>query len=222
MSALEPTRPLAGDLASTVPALIAGVSMVSATTTAAIWVMDGFGRDAGDAVFSIAVLSWIAGALIAVVALVIAALRAALARAQGRTAGLPSTAAGIALLVLAVAVVLPVGVGVGAWLRPPAPTTLGAYSVPLTAPWVSMHLPVAGGSVLYADNSTATIVYQNGVPAAQAAIPYDRQIRAMGWRSTFANASGGMFVGTYVKGPRTMTLATMDTQGMTTISLTTI
>lgn len=222
MTSLESRPHATGDALSTIPVLVGGVSMVSASAIAVLWVVDAFGRDYGGAVFAAGLIAWGCGAAFALVGGLVAGLRAGVARADDRTFGLPASGVMLALVVGLAAVVLPVGVGIGALVRPAAPQSMAMYAVPFTAPWSGMALPVGPGAILYSDASTTTIVYQNGPGVAKAAGPFESRIRALGWTQTFRDTSGGMITCTYAKSGSTLTLAVMDAAGITTVSMTTI
>ena len=98
---------------------------------------------------------------------------------------------------------------------------LSAYSVPLTAPWTDMSLPIDDGSVLYSDGTSVTITYAGGA-VADLAGKYESAIKGQGWSETFRSDDAGMVTVTYSKDSSSLTLAVMEAMGTATVSLTKI
>lgn len=98
---------------------------------------------------------------------------------------------------------------------------MSAYSVPLTEPWSALSLPIESGSVIYSDNTAATITY-NGGNVTDLASKYETAIKAAGWTESFKSTDGGMVTVTYSKDTSTLTLAVMEAMGTATVSMTKI
>jgi hypothetical protein len=149
------------------------------------------------------------------VALALLALMAALAQmvwahANRRSTALPGSALLLAILVLGGSLGVPVVATMAERSRPQNVAGMGAYAVPITAPWATMNLPTRGGTALYSDPTTLTLIHGAGQGAALAA-SYDQRLRALGWTSTYTNNSAGMWMTSYSNGTQaSLTFVAMD------------
>ena len=94
------------------------------------------------------------------------------------------------------------------------------YSVPLTAPWTTLGLPIDGGSVLYSDETTATVAYEPARPLAALAEAWTHALEVAGWHVTFTNTDDSMITRTFAQENAMITFAILTAGGVTTVSVT--
>lgn len=220
-------RHLARDAFAMLPAILAGLSLLASLVGGGLVIVYAF----GDVAFWLGLLAfswWLLSFAIGFFAAGVAVGQIVAMRGQGRSIALPATAGLIAVLVLLVAGA-PVFVSVATAivdyalvaLTAPAPTppNLGAYSVPLTAPWTSMQLPVGSGAVLYSDSTTVTITY-TGANLPALAASYGAAATSAGWTLASTNNANGLYSSTYSRPGLSLTMSVMDAAGSQTVSLT--
>ncbi|MBT3223146.1 MAG: hypothetical protein HN348_29075 [Proteobacteria bacterium] len=102
------------------------------------------------------------------------------------------------------------------------PVDMSSYSVDMTAPWDGMDLPTSDGSVIYSDDTTLSLNYDDGADAAALAKEYTGAIEKQGWTKDIESATDDVVSVNFKKDGKTLVfnVASVPALGMTTVSLT--
>lgn len=217
----EPRRYAAVDALAVIPAVGAALSLVGSVAALGVWTLDAAGS-LTEAVGVAGIASCLLAAALATLAFMASLAQLVWVAANRRSMALPTTALLLSIAVLVACLAMPVAMELASRYRP-APTALSNFSalaVPLTAPWLGMNLPTNGGSALYSDGTTLTLVH-NGAQGASLASTYDRHLRSLGWSSTYTSNLPNMWTQTYSQGGKTLTLAVIEdtSNAFTAVSL---
>lgn len=91
-------------------------------------------------------------------------------------------------------------------------------SVPVTAPWDRMNLPLEGGAVTSSSDSQISVMY-SGVQFNDTVTKWNDALQAAGFRQTFKSEQRATFAATYSKEGTTLNLGASDAMGHVTIAL---
>lgn len=219
----EPRRYAAVDGLAVAPAAGGALSLLGAVIALGARTLEAAGPEWNDLVVKVGLLSWFAAGTLGIIALMAALAQLVWVTANRRSAALPTTALLLSAAVLIGCLVMPVADAVAERYRP-APTissTFSSFAVPMTAPWSAMKLPSNGGSTLYSDATTLTVVY-SGAQGSPLAASYDQRIRALGWTPTQTMNTPGMWTHTYTLAGKSLTFAVIEdtNNAFTAVSLT--
>lgn len=91
-------------------------------------------------------------------------------------------------------------------------------TVPLTAPWQEMSLPVTEAVVTFSDATTMTAQHANHTPDAIAP-KYIRALTTSGWAKEADTSAGGIVNQTWTKAGSSLAFTVMDHEGAAVVSL---
>lgn len=91
-------------------------------------------------------------------------------------------------------------------------------TVPLTAPWEGMKLPVTDAVITFSDPTTMTAQHAGQVPAALAP-KYTDALTAAGWAKEADTSAGGIVNQTWTKDGKSVAFTVMDHEGAAVVSI---
>lgn len=99
---------------------------------------------------------------------------------------------------------------------------LSEYSVAMTAPWDGMDLPTSDGNVIYSDDATLSLNYNDSPDAEALAKEYSAAIEKKGWTKDIDSSIAGAVSVNFKKDGKTLVLnvASAPAVGITTVSMT--
>lgn len=93
-----------------------------------------------------------------------------------------------------------------------------AASVPLTAPWVELGLPVDGGDVTLSEPESMSVRFGGASPEVAAA-PFADALTAGGWSRESDTSVPGVVNQTWAREGTTLALSAMARDGVTVVSI---
>ncbi|MCB9681986.1 MAG: hypothetical protein H6733_11000 [Alphaproteobacteria bacterium] len=91
-------------------------------------------------------------------------------------------------------------------------------AVPLTPPWTTMALPVAGARVTFSDAETVSI-HHAGVQGAALADSYGTALQAAGWTLDADTSAGGIVNQTWTSADQSLALSIQAVDDASVVSL---